>query len=234
MDELTFVQELEKNSITLTTNQVEQFKKYYELLIYWNQKINLTAITNKNDVYLKHFFDSLTFSFNIKLTNQSLLDVGSGAGFPSIPLKIVYPDLKIYILDSLHKRMVFIEEVIKELDLKDIFIIVNRAEDEARIRREKFDLVTARAVARLNILSELCLPLVKLNGYFIPLKGIDGINELNDAKNAIETLGGKVEKIQELDLPFTNDKRFNLFIKKVKKTPLIYPRHYSKIKKNPL
>lgn len=95
MDELTFVQELEKNSITLTTNQVEQFKKYYELLIYWNQKMNLTAITNKNDVYLKHFFDSLTFSFNIKLTNQSLLDVGSGAGFPSIPLKIVYPDLKI-------------------------------------------------------------------------------------------------------------------------------------------
>ena len=130
--------------------------------------MNLTAITNKNDVYLKHFFDSLTFSFNIKLTNQSLLDVGSGAGFPSIPLKIVYPDLKIYILDSLHKRMVFIEEVIKKLDLKDIFIIVNRAEDEARIRREKFDLVTARAVARLNILSELCLPLVKLNGYFIP------------------------------------------------------------------
>lgn len=234
MDEHTFFTELEKKGIILSNEMLNQFKTYYELLVRWNEKMNLTAITGKDDVYLKHFYDSLTLSFNLKLESQSLLDVGAGAGFPSIPLKIAYPNLKIYILDSQNKRMTFIQEVIKVLKLDNVLIIVNRAEDEARNRREEFDIVTARAVARLNILTELCLPFVKVNGYFVPLKGIDGLNELNDAKNAIETLGGKLDSVQELDLPIVNDKRYNFYIKKIKKTSTLYPRHYSKIKKNPL
>jgi 16S rRNA (guanine527-N7)-methyltransferase len=196
--------------------------------------MNLTAITQKEEVYEKHFYDSLTLSFNNNLTGLTLLDVGAGAGFPSIPLKIVFPSLKVFVLDSLAKRMTFVEAVIKTLHLEDIHIIVNRAEDEAKISREKFDIVTARAVAKLNILSELCLPLVKVNGYFIALKGINAMNELEQANKAISTLGGKIDHIQELNLLSNDDKRYNIFIKKVNNTNTIYPRLYTKIKNNPL
>jgi 16S rRNA (guanine527-N7)-methyltransferase len=234
MTEHQFKDELLKHGIELTPVQEQQFARYYQLLIEWNEKMNLTAITNKEEVYEKHFYDSLTLAFHHKPVSGTLLDVGAGAGFPSIPLKIVFPDLKVYVLDSLAKRMTFVETVIKDLGLKDIYIIVNRAEDEAKNSRERFDIVTARAVAKLNILSELCLPLVKLNGYFIALKGASAKSELEDSSKAIPTLGGKVDYIQELNLLSQDDKRYNIFIKKINVTNKIYPRSYAKIKKNPL
>ena len=181
-----FIQILEQKGIVLSQKQLQQFEIYYQTLIEWNQKMNLTAITNKEEVYLKHFYDSLTISFDFQLNNQTLCDIGAGAGFPSIPLKIVYPDLKITIVDSLTKRITFLKHLIQVLDLKNVEAISARAEDYALKHRESFDIVTARAVARLNILDELCLPLVKQDGYFITLKGLKAKEELLEAKKGIE------------------------------------------------
>ena len=192
MNQEQFIQALLDKGITLTSKQLEQFENYYQTLVEWNQKMNLTAITQKEDVYLKHFYDSLTISFDYALSNQSLCDVGAGAGFPSIPLKIVYPELKVTIVDSLSKRITFLKHLIQVLDLKDVDAISARAEEYAVKHRESFDIVTARAVARLNILDELCLPLVKVDGDFITLKGLKAQEELQEAKQGIEKLGGEV------------------------------------------
>ena len=178
MNQEQFIQALLDKGITLTSKQLEQFENYYQTLVEWNQKMNLTAITQKEDVYLKHFYDSLTISFDYALSNQSLCDVGAGAGFPSIPLKIVYPELKVTIVDSLSKRITFLKHLIQVLDLKDVDAISARAEEYAVKHRESFDIVTARAVARLNILDELCLPLVKVDGDFITLKGAKRLLEI--------------------------------------------------------
>lgn len=229
-----FIQILEQKGIVLSQKQLQQFEIYYQTLIEWNQKMNLTAITNKEEVYLKHFYDSLTISFDFQLNNQTLCDIGAGAGFPSIPLKIVYPDLKITIVDSLTKRITFLKHLIQVLDLKNVEAISARAEDYALKHRESFDIVTARAVARLNILDELCLPLVKQDGYFITLKGLKAKEELLEAKKGIELLGGKVEKEVDFTLTDENDYRSNIYIHKVKATPTKYPRQFGQIKKKPL
>lgn len=225
---------IEKKGLVLIETQLAQYNKYLCLLQEWNEKMNLTSIIEEEAVYEKHFYDSLLSIDQIDFNNKSLLDIGAGAGFPSIPLKIAYPSLKLTVLDSLQKRMIFIEEVVKQLGLSDVNIVVSRAEDYALTHRDSFDIVTSRAVARLNILAELSLPLVKINGTFLAYKGQSAMEEYEECKNGIKLLGGKLNKVQEESLPSDNASRFNLFITKEKATPSKYPRAYSKIKKNPI
>lgn len=233
MNELEFIKQLETKGITLTPQQVNQFKQYFKILVEWNEKMNLTAITDEEGVYLKHFYDSLTIAFDFDFTDQNIVDVGAGAGFPSVPLKIVYPELKITIVDSLTKRITFLNHLFKELNLSNCQAISARAEDYAKDHRQKCDIVMARAVARLNILDELCLPLVKVGGYFLALKGLKATEELEEAGKGIVLLGGQVEK--SIDFTLTNDNhRSNIIIKKVRYTPAKYPRMFGKIKKQPL
>lgn len=233
MNELEFIKQLETKGITLTPQQVNQFKQYFKILVEWNEKMNLTAITDEEGVYLKHFYDSLTIAFDFDFTDQNIVDVGAGAGFPSVPLKIVYPELKITIVDSLTKRITFLNHLFKELNLSNCQAISARAEDYAKDHRQKCDIVMARAVARLNILDELCLPLVKVGGYFLALKGLKATEELEEAGKGIVLLGGQVEK--SIDFTLTNDNhRSNIIIKKERDTPAKYPRMFGKIKKQPL
>lgn len=233
MNELEFIKQLETKGITLTPQQVNQFKQYFKILVEWNEKMNLTAITDEEGVYLKHFYDSLTIAFDFDFTDQNIVDVGAGAGFPSVPLKIVYPELKITIVDSLTKRITFLNHLFKELNLSNCQAISARAEDYAKDHRQKCDIVMARAVARLNILDELCLPLVKVGGYFLALKGLKATEELEEAGKGIVLLGGQVEK--SIDFTLTNDNhRSNIIIKKVRDTSAKYPRMFGKIKKQPL
>ena len=206
----------------------------YEILVEWNEKMNLTAITDREGVYLKHFYDSLTIAFDFPFSNQIICDVGAGAGFPSVPLKIVYPELNVTIVDSLNKRITFLNHLFKELELDHIQAVASRAEDFCKDHRESFDIVMARAVARLNILDELCLPLVKKDGYFLSLKGLKAPEELKDAKGGIKVLGGEVMDDFTFTLSDQNDHRHNIVIKKVKSTPAKYPRNYGQIKKKPL
>ncbi len=230
----TFIQHLKEHHIELTQTQLDQFERYYELLVEWNEKMNLTNITEKEEVYLKHFYDSLTLGFFHPLNDESLCDIGAGAGFPSIPLKIVYPNLKITIVDSLNKRITFLNHLVKELGLTNVTAVAARAEEYAVDHRESFDIVSARAVARLNILDELCLPLCKVGGHFITLKGAQGEQELKECDQAIKKLGGKVIKVVKFNLPERRDQRINIYIHKVNKTPKGYPRMFAKIKKSPL
>lgn len=234
MTEQEFQIQLKEKGIQLTEIQLKQFRQYYEILIEWNQKMNLTAITEKEDVYLKHFYDSLTIAFDFPFSTQNIIDVGAGAGFPSIPLKIVYPELKITIVDSLNKRITFLNHLFEQLKLKDCQAIATRAEDYAQSHRESADIVMARAVARLNILDELCLPLVKMDGYFLSLKGKKAKEELTEAQKGIQILGGKVMSHIDFTLADHDDQRSNIIIKKVKATPKKYPRQFAKIKKQPL
>lgn len=234
MTEQEFQNSLKDKGIILDQQQMNMFQKYYEILIEWNQKMNLTAITAKEDVYLKHFYDSLTIAFSFDFNNQIIIDVGAGAGFPSIPLKIVYPQLNITIVDSLNKRITFLNHLFKELGLKDCQAIAARAEEYAKDHREQADIVMARAVARLNVLDELCLPLVKKDGYFLSLKGRKAKEELVEAKKGITILGGKIEKNVEFTLADEEDQRSNIIIHKIKPTPAKYPRQFAKIKKQPL
>lgn len=219
-----FKEEVEKLGISLTDDQLNQLALFYQLLLSWNEKMNLTRITNQEEVYLKHFYDSLTLYKEIRLeTVDTLCDVGSGAGFPGIVLKIAFPNLDITLIDSLQKRVNYLNEIIKELKLSNIRAIHTRCEDYARVNREKYEVVTARAVANLKVLSELCLPLVKENGYFIAMKG-KATEELDEAKAMIGTLGGKIEHINEFSLPLEESSRTLIKIKKEKKTDKIYPR----------
>ena len=226
----TFIEEVNKLGINLTQTQLDKLDKYYNLLIEWNEKINLTRIVEKEDVYLKHFYDSLTLIKVIDLSKDlSLIDVGTGAGFPGIVLKIVFPSLHITLLDSLQKRITFLDEVIKELNLIDIKTVHDRAEDYAKNHREEYDIVTSRAVANLRVLSELCIPMVKVNGYFIPLKATIE-DELNESKDIIHKLSGKLEHQETFNLPIEDSIRNILLIKKESKTNPIYPRRMDKIK----
>ncbi len=225
-----FIEETKKLGIELTDAQLQKLEKFYELLIFWNEKINLTRITKKEDVYLKHFYDSLTLYKVINLNDDfTLCDVGSGAGFPGIVLKIVFPNLKVTLIDSLQKRVNYLNEIIQELDLFNIEAIHTRAEDYARNNREKFDIVTARAVANLKILSELCLPMVKEKGYFIALKA-NIEEELENSKEMIKKLNSSIEKIETFNLPIEHSLRNLVKIKKERKTNPIYPRRMDKIK----
>lgn len=234
MNKEEFIKELDKLNIKLDESQLSKLNRYYELLIDWNEKINLTAITDKEEVYLKHFYDSLTIVKAVDLNkNLSLCDIGTGAGFPGIVLKICFPNLDVTLVDALEKRIKFLNIVIKELDLKNITAIHARAEEYAKITREKFDIVVSRAVAKLNILNELCIPLVKVNGYFIPMKAnID--KEIETSKNSLVKLDSKIEDIINFKLPKEESIRNIIKIKKQKTTNNKYPRNFGKISKNPL
>ncbi|EOT26219.1 16S rRNA (guanine(527)-N(7))-methyltransferase RsmG [Enterococcus saccharolyticus] len=232
-----FQQELRTQGITLNQTQLEQFERYYELLVEWNEKMNLTAITEKKEVYLKHFYDSITLALSVPLNEQaSLCDVGSGAGFPSIPLKIVFPELKITIVDSLNKRITFLQTLVNELGLNGVSLFHDRAETFGQnpAHRAAYDYVTARAVARLNVLTELCLPLVKKDGFFFALKAAKSEEELTEAKPAIAILGGKFIEDKEIHLPVTHDERHTLIIEKKKETPKKYPRKPGLPNKQPI
>ena len=225
----------EKIGIELSDLQKKQYNRYYELVVEWNQKINLTAITEEEEFYTKHFFDSISLAFFKDYSNiESICDVGSGAGFPSIPLKILYPNLKVTIVDSLNKRIKFLNLVKDELGLTDCNFVHARAEEFGQNKeyRESFEIVTARAVARLNVLSELCLPLVKKNGYFLSLKAQKAEEETKEATNAIKILGGKLEK--DLNFDIEGEERHILEIRKAKETPNKYPRKAGTPNKRPL
>lgn len=234
MSEEQFIDELKKINIYLNEKQKQQLHTYYELLIEWNKKMNLTGITEKKDVYLKHFYDSLTICKIVDLTKyNTLADVGTGAGFPGMVIKIVFPNLKITLIDSLQKRLNFLEEVINTLQIKDIELVHSRVEEYALTHREIFDIVTARAVAPLNILCEYCIPMVKEIGYFVPLKA-NIEEELSMSLNAFKKLFIHLENKIEFKLPIENSNRTILLLKKVNKTPKLFPRKYSEIKKTPL
>lgn len=234
MNKELFIKSLEDLNIKITDKQLEQLDIYYKLLVEWNQKMNLTAILAENDVYLKHFYDSITTVKVIDLSGiENIIDIGSGAGFPGIVLKIFYPHLKLDILDSNNKKLIFLQEVINKLDLENVNLIHARAEEYALSHLDKYDLVVSRAVANLNTLIELCLPLVKINGYFIALKG-DATEELKVVQNELKILNGKIESKEEFDLPIEQSKRTLIKIKKLSPTPKGYPRTYDKIKKKSL
>ncbi|MFV0254694.1 MAG: 16S rRNA (guanine(527)-N(7))-methyltransferase RsmG [Erysipelotrichaceae bacterium] len=218
-------------NIELSDQQLEQFEKYYEFLIQENQKYNLTAITHKDEVFSKHFYDSLLILIDRDFSG-TLVDVGSGAGFPSIPLKILRPDLEIIIIEPLLKRIKFLNELTDLLGLHGVSCLHVRAEDYAYKHKDEYDFVVSRAVANLPILSELCLPLVKKDGYFIALKGIKGLEELDLAEGAISKLAGKIERWTKHN--YADQTRINIYIKKINKTPRGYPRKFSLMKKKPL
>lgn len=218
--------------ITLTENQYEQFQKYFELLAEWNEKMNLTAITDESGVALKHFADSLSLLNFVDIPqNSSLADVGTGAGFPGVVLKIARPDIKLTLIDSLNKRLVFLGEVCAQLGI-EAELIHSRAEDGARDEklRESFDFAVSRAVARMNILSEYCLPYVKVGGAFCAMKGAQANEEFKESLNAINTLGGKLENKYFFELPENGGERAIAVVRKVKNTPQKYPRQSGKIK----
>ena len=233
MSEKEFVIELEKLGISVSNEQLNKLEEYYNLLISYNEKVNLTRITLKEEVYLKHFYDSITLIKSIDLNKElSVCDVGTGAGFPGLVLKIIFPKLKITLVDALNKRIVFLNEVISKLELTNIVAIHERAEDFIRKNIEKYDLITCRAVSKLSIISELCIPGVKINGFFIPMKAnID--DEILDTKY-LEKLGGKIENIISFKLPNQEINRTLIIIKKLKASNNIYPRNYDKILKRPL
>jgi len=227
MNAQQFQNMLQEKGISLSPEQMQQFERYYELLIEWNEKMNLTAIVEKEEVYLKHFFDSITAAFYHDFSKPlSLCDVGAGAGFPSIPLKICFPDLKVTIVDSLQKRINFLNQLATDLNLENVAFYHDRAETFGRREdiRESFDFVTARAVARLSVLSELCLPLVKVGGAFIAMKGAAAQEELESGKHAVQVLGGEVKQISTFQLPVEESERNILYIEKKRKTPKKYPR----------
>ena len=225
----------EKIDIKFTEEQLNQFYKYMNLLLEWNEKINLTAITDPNEVILKHFIDSLTINKYIK-ENSTLADVGTGAGFPGIPLKILRPDLKITLVDSLNKRINFLNEVINKLNLVNIETVHSRIEDFGKDKkyRESFDFVTARAVANLAVLSEYLLPIAKVGGQCVCMKGSSVEEELSNGKNAIKVLGGKIKNIDEFVLPDSDMSRNVIIIDKIKNTPNKYPRKAGIPVKEPL
>lgn len=221
--------------IELTEEQIKQFYDYMDLLLEWNEKMNLTAITDPEEIILKHFVDSLTIAYDIP-KEASLVDVGTGAGFPGIPLKIYRKDIKVVLVDSLNKRINFLNEVIEKLKLEKIETIHSRAEEFGRNKkyRETFEIATSRAVANLSTLSEYLLPLVKKEGICICMKGNEIKEELEKARKAIQLLGGKEIKQKEFTLPNSDMKRNIIILKKVEKTPAKYPRKPGTPAKEPI
>ncbi len=232
-----FQQLLKKQGIELSEKQLNQFNRYYELLVEWNEKMNLTAITDHGEVYLKHFYDSITASFHVDMTRPlSVCDVGAGAGFPSIPLKICFPHLEVSIVDSLNKRITFLHHLADELGLDKVHFHHDRAETfgQNKAFRESYDLVTARAVARLSVLSELCMPLVKIGGEFVAMKAANADDELNDAKQAMRMLGGGDINVHSFELPVEQSERSIIVVQKLSSTPKKYPRKPGTPNKSPL
>ncbi|MDL5143666.1 16S rRNA (guanine(527)-N(7))-methyltransferase RsmG [Bacillus atrophaeus] len=232
-----FTSGLAEKGISLSSRQLEQFELYYEMLVEWNEKINLTSITEKKEVYLKHFYDSITAAFYVDFKQvNTICDVGAGAGFPSLPIKICFPHLQVSIVDSLNKRITFLEKLAKALQLENTSFYHDRAETfgQRQDLRESYDIVTARAVARLSVLSELCLPLVKKNGLFVALKAASAEEELKAGKKAITTLGGELEQVHSFKLPMEESDRNIIVMRKKKNTPKKYPRKPGTPNKSPI
>ena len=217
--------------LSISKQQLILLDKYADLLIEWNEKFNLTAITEREEIYLKHFLDCLLLADKLK-QDSTLVDVGSGAGFPGLVIKIYRPDIKITLLEPNNKKVSFLKEVIMQLQLKDIQVYNLRAEDFCKDHYQQFDIATARAVAPLNILCELCLPLVKVEGNFLAMKGPKAIEELDQAANAIKTLSAQY--VNKDTFTLDDSTRIILNIKKIGNTPRKYPRNYGQIKKRPL
>lgn len=231
MNETEFLNELTKLNITLTKEQQEQLKTYATFLLSYNEHTNLTAIKTLDEVYLKHFYDSLTLSKIATFTNEYILDIGTGAGFPGLVLAIVFPNLQVTLLDSNNKKIKFLEECLKQLNLSNITLINARAEDYAKMNREKFDFITSRAVAQLRILLELGLPSLKVNGHFLIMKANLSDEEKSNSKGILKELSGTINKISSFNLPNNGGYRTILDLKKLAPTNPIYPRTYDKIKK---
>ena len=232
-----FYDRLADLGLPLTDRQKEQYERYFELLVEWNEKINLTAITDKDEVYLKHFYDSIAPILQGLIKNQPirLLDIGAGAGFPSLPMKILFPELDVTIIDSLNKRINFLHLLAEELGLSGVHFYHGRAEDFAQDKafRAQFDIVTARAVARMQVLSELTIPYLKVGGRLLALKASNAPEELEEAKNALNLLFSKVEDNLQYELP-NGDPRYITLVEKKKETPNKYPRKAGMPNKRPL
>ena len=233
-----FIYDLSELGLTLDDNQLDKFGLFFDSLVSENEKINLTSITDYHEVYKKHFIDSLSLiSYGVDLSKElSIIDIGSGAGFPGIPLKIVFPDLHITLVDSTQKRVSFLDNVIKELNLSDIEAVHNRAEELAHNScfREKFDICVSRAVANLSTLTEYCLPFVKTGGLFIAYKSENVVDEVDKAQNCISLLGGKLDNTMAFTLPNSDISRSFIGIKKVHETPAKSPRRAGLPSKGPL
>lgn len=235
--EQLLIKACEALNLSINEKQVEQFIKYKDLLIEWNKKINLTAITDEKEIVLKHFIDCISLMTVYKIENYiNIIDVGTGAGFPSVPIKIMCPNINVTLLDSLNKRIKFLNELIVELELDNISCIHSRAEDSGKDKdfREKYDLCVSRAVANLAVLSEYCLPFVSVGGTFISFKSIDIDNELSGAKVAIEKLGAKVDSVNTVNIPYSDIQHSIIVIKKIRQTPSQYPRKAGMVSKQPI
>ncbi|CAM4434836.1 16S rRNA (guanine(527)-N(7))-methyltransferase RsmG [Paenibacillus typhae] len=239
MDSTTtqFIALLQEKGIELSSRQLEQFELYYQELVSWNEKMNLTGITERDQVYTKHFYDSLSLAFYVDLTQvNSLADIGSGAGFPGIPLKICFPHIKLTIVDSLSKRISFLQHICDTLGLSGVQLIHGRAEDVARqfVHRDAYDVVTARAVARLSLLNEFCLPFTRKDGIFAAMKGNDPAEELNEAGRSLKELRAELKKVESFSLPVEESARHIVMIRKTGATPAKYPRKAGMPAKAPL
>jgi len=234
MNKEEFVQEIKNLGVTLSDNQIKSLETYTFELIKYNEHTNLTAIKEENDIYLKHFYDSLTLVKTINFNEvENLLDIGTGAGFPGLVLKIAFPHLKVTLLDSNNKKTKFLEHMKDILKLNDVTIINDRSEKYIENKREYYDIVTARAVKNLPVLNELCIPFVKVGGYFLAMKGQNN-EEIEESKYGINILNATIEEIKEIKLPYENSNRTIVKIKKQGLTKNIYPRSYEKIIKKPL
>lgn len=228
---------LNELGIPFNQNMIQQFEEYFDLLIKWNEVVNLTSITEEKEVIIKHFLDSLLVCRTIDLNQiNNLIDIGTGAGFPGLPIKIVFPNIKVTLMDSLNKRIAFLEEVCKNLNIKGIECKHGRAEDLARVKgyRDSYDLVVSRAVSNLSTLSEYCLPFAKVSGKFIAYKSVNSEEEILQSKSAVHLLGGSNMKQQILKIPYSDIERTYVLIDKVRNTPSMYPRKAGTPAKNPL
>ena len=233
---MDLIREAEKTGIEITEKMYEKLEKYSEMMLHYNEFINLTAITEPEEIKEKHFLDSVTLILSEKLENGcTLIDIGAGAGFPSVPVKIVREDINLTMLDSLNKRISFLNDVVEALEMKNARAIHLRAEEGGKNKdlREKFDVATARAVADLSVLSEYALPFVKTGGYFVAMKGSSPEEETNNAKKAIKEMGGQIEEVKEIVLP-SGIRHSLIIIKKIKNTPAKYPRKAGKPSKEPI
>lgn len=237
MEETIFIQDIINQAnamnVTMKEKQAKQFYEYMLLLLEWNQKMNLTAITNPQEIMTKHFVDSITILTEIE-EEKKVIDIGTGAGFPGIPIKIMQEKQNITLLDSLQKRITFLQEVIQKLNLQNMTAVHERVEEFAMKNKEAYDIVTSRAVAKLNVLAEYMLPLTKIGGKAICMKANNIEEELKEAKKAIEVLGGTIEKVKTITLPNTNIERNIVVIQKEKNTPKIYPRKAGIPSKKPI
>jgi len=239
MDKTTewFTQLLKERGIPLSDLQLQQFEQYYSMLVDWNERMNLTGITERDAVYEKHFYDSISLAFYTDMNKvQRMADIGSGAGFPSIPLKICFPHLNVLIVDSLNKRIGFLKALSEELGLRDVNPVHGRAEDVARLaeHRDQYDLVTARAVARLNVLNEFCLPFAKKGGLFAAMKGVQSDDEVKEASFSLKELRGKLVSQHAFSLPHEQSERHIVLVQKTDITPKKYPRKAGTPLKQPL